>query len=88
MKNFREEQLNSTTEYCINQYWEKDMIIDDIIITLYYWRRKEGCKGFNGKEGISKVVGVKGNKRKWVRSIWCLNLGEKYCVDLIRNKFN
>ena len=25
MKNFREEQINSTNEYCINQYWEKDV---------------------------------------------------------------
>ena len=25
MKNFREEQINSTKDHCINQYWEKDV---------------------------------------------------------------
>jgi hypothetical protein len=41
MNNFREEQINSTPEYCINQYWEKDVEVNDTKITFHYWRRKE-----------------------------------------------
>ena len=50
MKNFREEQINSTSEYCINQYWEKETKVDGVNITFHYWMRKEGCKGFTGEE--------------------------------------
>jgi hypothetical protein len=87
MKNFREEQINSTTDYCINQYWEKDVKVDDVNITFYYWRRKEGCKGFTGEERIMKVVGVKDGKKRMVRSVWTINLGEGHCIKDIISKF-
>lgn len=88
MKNFREEQINTTDEYCINQYWEKDVVVNDIIITFYYWKRKEGCKGYNGNESIMKVIGIKGNKKKQIRSVWSTNLGEKHCIEQIVCGFN
>ena len=91
MKNFREEQVNSTKEYCINQYWEKDVNVDGVNITFHYWRRKEGCKGFNGKENILKVEGKKKIEdkiiRRSIKSIWTLNLGEEHCIKDIISKF-
>ena len=87
MKNFREEQINSTPEYCINQYWEKEVEVNDVKITFHYWKRKEGCKGFTGNEVISKVVGVKDDKKRMVRSVWVTSLGEKRCIEHILNKF-
>ena len=87
MKNFREIQVNSTDEYCMNQYWEKDINVNNINITVYYWKRKEGCKGFDGTENISKVIGFKDDKWRMVKGIWDLNLGEKHCVNLIVSKY-
>jgi hypothetical protein len=87
MKNFREEQINSTTEPCINQYWEKDVSVDGVNITFHYWKRKEGYKGYTGKESIIKVVGIKDKKKKRITSVWSVNLGEKYCTDLMLSKF-
>ena len=91
MKNFREEQVNSTKEHCINQYWEKDVKVDGVNITFHYWRRKEGCKGFTGKDCITKVVGEKkvGDKivKKRIESIWSVNLGEKYLIETMVSKF-
>ena len=34
-----------------------------------------------------KVVGVKDGKKRMVRSIWTLNLGEGHCIKDIINKF-
>ena len=87
MKNFREEQINSTSEYCINQYWEKETKVDGVNITFHYWIRKEGCKGFTGEERIMKVVGVKDGKKRMVRSVWTINLGEGHCIKDIISKF-
>ena len=88
MKNYREEQVNSTNEYCINEYWEEDKILDNIIITFYYWRRKENCRGFDGSINICKVKGVKDNKSKYIRNNWILNLKEEYCIETMLNKMN
>jgi hypothetical protein len=88
MKNFREEQINTTDEYCINQYWEKDVIVNDINITFHYWKRKEGCRGYNGDECIMKVIGIKDNKKKQIRSVWSTSLGEEYCTKQMVGKFN
>jgi hypothetical protein len=91
MKNFREQQINSTDEYCINQYWEKEVQMNGIDITFYYWKRKEGCKGFDGRENILKVEGKKKIEDKLVRSsiksIWSLNLGERYLIETMVSKF-
>jgi len=87
MKNFRENQINSTKEYCINQYWEKDVEVNGVSITFHYWKRKEGCKGFTGKELINKVVGVKDGKKRMITSTWVTNLGEEHCIKHIINKF-
>jgi hypothetical protein len=87
MKNFREEQINSTPDYCINQYWEKEVKEKGVNITFYYWRRKEGCKGFTGEERIMKVVGVKDGKKKTVTSVWVTSLGDIYCTRHIISKF-
>ena len=92
MKNFREEQINSTTEPCINQYWEKEVEENDVKITFYYWMRKEGYKGYWGEKGrIEKVVGEKKIddkvKKKRINSIWSTSLGEDYCIKLMLNKF-
>jgi hypothetical protein len=87
MKNFREEQINSTTEPCINQYWEKDVNVDGIDITFHYWKRKKGYKGYTGKEGILKVVGIKEGKKKRITSVWSVNLGERHCIELMVSKF-
>lgn len=85
MKNFREEQINVNV---INQYWEKDTIVDDIFITFYYWKRKKGSVGYTGDEQIIEVVGVKNNKKRRVRSVWSLNLGEGFCIGQIVATFN
>jgi hypothetical protein len=85
MKNFREEQI---TFNVINQYWEKDIVVDDIIITFYYWKRKKGCVGYDGNEQIREVVGVKNNKKRRIKSVWSLNLGEEFCIGQIVAKFN
>jgi hypothetical protein len=92
MKNFREEQINSTTEPCINQYWEKEVEENGVKITFHYWRRKEGYKGYWGEEGrISRVVGEKKVddkiKKKRINSIWSIGLGEDYCKKQMLNKF-
>lgn len=91
MKNFREQQINSTDEYCINQYWEKEVEEKGINITFHYWKRKEGCKGFTGEDRILEVVGEKkvGDKivRKRIKSVWSINLGEKYLVEEMIAKF-
>jgi len=87
MKNFREEQVNSTNEYCINQYWEKEVEVGGITITIEYWKRKEGCKGYFEGERILRVKGIKDMKKKEIRSIWLLNLGEEYCIESMVGKF-
>jgi hypothetical protein len=87
MKNFREEQINSTDEYCINQYWEKEIEVEGITITLHYWRRKEGCKGYFLGERINKVVGLKDEKKKQIRSVWVTGLGENHCIEYMVSKF-
>jgi hypothetical protein len=89
MINFREEQINSTNEYCVNQYWEKEIIKNNVKLILYFWRRKQDCPGYWGEEGlIKKVEGIKNNKRKRITSSWILNLGENYCVKQMIAKFN
>ena len=87
MKNFREEQINSTNEYCINQYWEKDVEVNDTKITFHYWMRKKGCKGFTGDEMINKVVGIKDGKKRMVNSKWITSLGEDHCIKVILSRF-
>jgi hypothetical protein len=87
MKNFREEQINSIIEPYINQYWEKDVNVDGIDITFHYWKRKKGCRGYTGEDGIIKVVGIKEGKKKRITSVWSLNLGEEYCTKLMVSKF-
>jgi len=87
MKNFREVQLNSTNEYCINQYWEKEVEVEGITITFHYWKRKEGCKGYFEGERILKVKGIKDRKKKEIRSVWTLNSGEKHCITYMVSKF-
>ena len=48
MKNLREEQIGiSNGKACINQYWEKDIVVNDIVITFHYSKRKEGSHGFH-----------------------------------------
>jgi hypothetical protein len=84
MKNFREEQVNSVSEPCINQYWEKEVEIDGIKITFHYWKRKEGYKGYTGKEGILEVVGVKNGKK---RRIEHTSFGEQHCIEKMIKKF-
>jgi hypothetical protein len=84
MKNFREEQVNSVSEPCINQYWEKEVEVDGIKITLYYWKRKEGYVGYTGNEGILRVVGVKDGKK---RRIEFTSFSEKHCIEKMINKF-
>ena len=88
MINFREEQINSTTEYCINQYWEKEVEVNGILITIYFWKRKEGCKGYFEGERIEKVIGVKDNVKKRITSVWITNLGENYCTEQMIAKFS
>ncbi len=87
MLNFREVQVNSVVGYCINQYWEKEVEVNDIKITLHYWMRKEGCLGFTGREGILMVTGVKDGKKRRISSIWTTSLGEKHCINSIVSKF-
>jgi hypothetical protein len=84
MKNFREEQVNSVSEPCINQYWEKEVEVDGIKITFYYWKRKEGYKGYTGKEGILRVVGVKNGKK---RRIEFTPFNEQHCIEQMIGKF-
>jgi len=87
MTNFREEQINNITEPCINQYWEKEVEKENVKITFYYWKRKEGYKGFTGEERIMKVIGVKDNKKRMIKSGWTINLGEGYCIEQMLSKF-
>ena len=87
MKNFREEQINNITEPCINQYWEKEVEKENVKITFYYWKRKEGYAGFTGEELILKVIGVKDNKKRMIKSVWTINLGEGYCIEQMLSKF-
>ena len=88
MKNLREEQIGiSNGKACINQYWEKDIVVDDIAITFHYSKRKEGSPGFDGREDIDKVVGIKGKVKKRIESVWITYLGEKHCTEVMLNKF-
>jgi hypothetical protein len=88
MKNLREEQIGiSNGKACINQYWEKDIVVNDIAITFHYSKRKEGSPGFNGREDIDKVVGVKGKVKRRIESVWITFLGEKYCIEQMIAKF-
>jgi len=92
MKNFREEQTNSTTEPCINQYWEKEVEEKGVKITFYYWRRKEGYKGYWGEEGrIIRVIGEKkiGDKikKKRIGNTRFASLGENWYKQQIISKF-
>jgi len=88
MKNFREEQINSTTEHCINQYWEKEVEVGGVLITFYFWKRKKGCKGYFEGERIEKIVGVKDGVKKRITSTWITSLGEDYCTKQIISRFS